>query len=422
MDVRVKKSEVTGSIAIPGSKSHTIRSLFISCLAEGISEIQNPLISDDTLAAVETCRAFGAMVECSPSLIKVRGVAGNPVVPENIVDVKNSGTTLRFAASVAGLVRDGWTVITGDHQVRRRPMHALLEALNSLGATAYSARNNGCAPVLVKGLMNGGTTRLDAVTSQYLSSLLICTPLVENDTRIIIERLNEVPYVEMTLKWLDNSGIKYVNNGFETFEVFGRQKYKAFRTTIPGDFSSATFFAVLSAISGHRIVMENLEMNDTQGDKRVFEILEDMGAKVTYGNGFVAVEGGLLKGIEADMNSIPDALPAMAVAGCFAEGETRLLNVLQARMKETDRISVMCSELRKMGADIEELEDGLVVRNSNLSGCSVDGHNDHRVVMALAIAGLNIKGTTIIRGAEAASVTFPTFFELLRTHGGNIEI
>jgi 3-phosphoshikimate 1-carboxyvinyltransferase len=422
MDVRVKKSEVTGSIAIPGSKSHTIRSLFISCLAEGISEIQNPLISDDTLAAVETCRAFGAMVECSPSLIKVRGVAGNPVVPENIVDVKNSGTTLRFAASVAGLVRDGWTVITGDHQVRRRPMHALLEALNSLGATAYSARNNGCAPVLVKGLMNGGTTRLDAVTSQYLSSLLICTPLVENDTRIIIERLNEVPYVEMTLKWLDNSGIKYVNNGFETFEVFGRQKYKAFRTTIPGDFSSATFFAVLSAISGHRIVMENLDMNDTQGDKRVFEILEDMGAKVTYGNGFVAVEGGLLKGIEADMNSIPDALPAMAVAGCFAEGETRLLNVLQARMKETDRISVMCSELRKMGADIEELEDGLVVRNSNLSGCSVDGHNDHRVVMALAIAGLNIKGTTIIRGAEAASVTFPTFFELLRTHGGNIEI
>lgn len=422
MDVRVKKSEVTGSIAIPGSKSHTIRSLFISCLAEGISEIQNSLISDDTLAAVETCRAFGAMVECSPSLIKVRGVAGNPVVPENIVDVKNSGTTLRFAASVAGLVRDGWTVITGDHQVRRRPMHALLEALNSLGATAYSARNNGCAPVLVKGLMNGGTTRLDAVTSQYLSSLLICTPLVENDTRIIIERLNEVPYVEMTLKWLDNSGIKYVNNGFETFEVFGRQKYKAFRTTIPGDFSSATFFAVLSAISGHRIVMENLDMNDTQGDKRVFEILEDMGAKVTYGNGFVAVEGGLLKGIEADMNSIPDALPAMAVAGCFAEGETRLLNVLQARMKETDRISVMCSELRKMGADIEELEDGLVVRNSNLSGCSVDGHNDHRVVMALAIAGLNIKGTTIIRGAEAASVTFPTFFELLRTHGGNIEI
>jgi 3-phosphoshikimate 1-carboxyvinyltransferase len=422
MDVEVRKSEVTGRIAIPGSKSHTIRSLFISCLAEGISEIQNPLISDDTLAAVETCKAFGAMVECSPSLIKVRGVAGNPAVPENIVDVKNSGTTLRFAASVAGLVKDGWTVITGDHQVRRRPMQALLEALNSLGATAYSARNNGCAPLLVKGPMNGGTTRLDAVTSQYLSSLLICTPLVDNDTRIIIDRLNEVPYVEMTLKWLDNSGIKYVNNGFEAFEVFGSQKYKAFRTSIPGDFSSATFFAVLSAISGHRIVMENLDMNDTQGDKKVLEVLEDMGAKVIYGDRAVTVEGGLLKGVEADMNSIPDALPAMAVAGCFAEGETRLLNVPQARMKETDRISVMCSELRKMGADIDELDDGLVVRNSNLKGCIVDGHNDHRIVMALAIAGLNIKGITIIKGAEAASVTFPTFFELLRTHGGNIEI
>ncbi len=168
--------------------------------------------------------------------------------------------------------------------------------------------------------------------------------------------------------------------------------------------------------------MENLDVNDTQGDKKVLGVLEDMGAKVTYGEGKVAVKGGLLKGIEVDMNSIPDALPAMAVAGCFAEGETRLLNVPQARMKETDRISVMCSELRKMGADIEELEDGLVVRSSNLEGCIVDGHNDHRVVMALTIAGLNTKGITVVKGAEAAGVTFPSFFELLRVHGGCIEI
>ena len=144
--------------------------------------------------------------------------------------------------------------------------------------------------------MSGGTTRLDAVTSQYLSSLLICTPLVDNDTRIIIDRLNEVPYVEMTFKWLDNSVIKYLNNGFETFEVFGSQIYKAFWKSIPGDYSSATFFAVLSAISGHRIVMENLDMNDTQGDKKVLEVLEDMGAKVIYGDRAVTVEGGLLKG------------------------------------------------------------------------------------------------------------------------------
>lgn len=422
MDAKVKKSIVSGRIVIPGSKSHTIRSLFIASLAEGDSVIQNPLISDDTLAAAEACRAFGAEVECTPSLIKVKGVGGNPVVPENIIDVKNSGTTLRFTASVAGLVDGGWTVITGDSQVRRRPMQQLLDALNSLGATAYSARNNGTPPVLIKGRMRGGTTRLDAVTSQFLSSLLICAPLVENDTQIIIDRLNEVPYVEMTLKWLDDCNIAYINNGFKSIEVSGNQRYKAFSTSIPGDFSSATFFAVLSAITGHSIVMENLDINDTQGDKQVFSILKAMGAQVVYEKGTIAVKGGSLKGIEIDMNSIPDALPAMAVAGCFAEGETRLLNVPQARLKETDRISVMCSELRKMGADIEELEDGLVVRRSNLKGCIVDGHNDHRVVMALTIAGLNIEGQTIIKGAEAASITFPSFFSQLRMHGGNIEI
>lgn len=163
-------------------------------------------------------------------------------------------------------------------------------------------------------------------------------------------------------------------------------------------------------------------MTDPQGDKAVFSILEDMGAKVTKQKDSIIIKGNKLQGREIDMNAIPDALPAMAVAGCFAKGETRLLNVPQARLKETDRIHVMCEQLSKMGADIEELEDGLIIRESKLKGGHVDGCDDHRVVMSLAIAGLNSEGETIIDKAEAINVTFPEFVKNINLCGGNIEI
>src|SRR5690554_1935061 len=219
MDVRIKKSKVTGHIAIPGSKSHTIRALFIASLAEGFSEIHNPLLSGDTMAAIEACRSFGAEITINNSVVLIKGVAGKPAIPGIVINVKNSGTTLRFAASVAGLARGGWTVLTGDSQVCRRPMQPLIDALNNLGAEVFSTRNNGTAPVVVKGGMEGGETELDAVTSQYLSSLLVTAPLLEKDTRIIINSLNEVPYVEMTLKWLDDSSIIYKNRDFSNVRL-----------------------------------------------------------------------------------------------------------------------------------------------------------------------------------------------------------
>jgi 3-phosphoshikimate 1-carboxyvinyltransferase len=292
--------------------------------------------------------------------------------------------------------------------------------LNDLGANVFSVKNNNMAPVVVRGRLKGGRTSLDSITSQYLSSLLINLPLCEKDSEIAITRLNEVPYVEMTLWWLNKHGIKYSNDDFKSILIKGNQSYKPFSTVIPGDFSSATFFMALSAISGGEFTLENLDMSDPQGDKLVLSILEDMGAKVIIDENSIIIKGNNLSGREIDMNSIPDALPAMAVVGCFAQGETRLLNVPQARLKETDRIHVMCQELKKMGADIEELSDGLIIRPSKLKGCTLDGHDDHRVVMALAVAGLNTEGETIINGAEAMNVTFPDFVELINSCGGNI--
>lgn len=421
MLLKVKKSDVSGNVTIPGSKSHTIRSLFIAALSDGDSVIRSPLISGDALSAVNILRALGASIEVTGDAFNVKGFGGTPIVPEDIVNVGNSGTSLRFASVTAALT-EGFTVFTGDYQIRRRPMGPLIEAINKLGGQAFSTRGTGTAPVIVGGRIKGGIADLDSVTSQYLSALLVNAPLFEKDTQINILRLNEVPYAEMTLWWLDKQNIAYQNDDFRTIKINGGQKYKAFQTTIPGDFSSATFFAVQAAVSGNRITMKNLDMTDPQGDKRVLAILESMGAGVEYHKDAVSVEGRYLRGIEIDMNSIPDALPAIAVAGCFASGETRLLNVPQARLKETDRISVMCTELRKMGADIEELPDGLIIRESKLKGCVVNGHDDHRVVMALAVAGLNTEGDTVIETAEAMKVTFPKFADYMCTCGADMEL
>lgn len=415
----VRKSDTKGTVSIPGSKSHTIRALFIASLAEGRSVISQPLFSRDAFSAVDVCKAFGARFENIEESYVIDGFGCVPSIPENIVDVGNSGTSLRFALMTAGLA-DGWTVFTGDYQIRRRPLGPLIRAMNALGGNVFSTRGNDMAPVAVRGRLKGGSTELDAFTSQYLSSILINAPLLEQDTEVIITRLNERPYVEMTMWWLDNQGIEYQNDDFKAIYIKGGQKYKAFDMAIPGDFSSATFFMVLAAISGGEFVIKNLDMSDPQGDKRVLDYLTGMGAVVRYTGDGIIVKGNGLKGIEIDMNSTPDALPAMAVAGCFAEGETRLVNVPQARMKETDRIKVMASELSKMGADIEELPDGLVIRNSRLKGCRVSGHDDHRIVMALAVAGLNSEGETCIETAEAVNVTLPAFSNMIRDCGGDI--
>lgn len=421
MLLKVQKSVTHGCVSIPGSKSHTIRALFLASLAEGRSVITNPLLSKDAFSAVSVCKAFGAGFEYDGDRFIANGFAGKPSVPENIIDVGNSGTSLRFAMMTAGLI-DGCSVFTGDYQIRKRPLGALIHAMNQLGGEVFSTRGNDAAPVVVKGRLKGGRAELDAVTSQYLSSILISAPLLDNDTEVIITRLNEIPYVEMTMWWLDNQGIEYINHDFKNIYIKGGQKYRAFDISIPGDFSSATFFMVLAAVSGGEFMLRNLNCSDTQGDRKVLDYLGEMGAVVRCEEDGIIVKGNGLRGIEIDMNSTPDALPAMAVAGCFAEGETRLVNVPQARMKETDRIHVMFTELKKMGADIQELPDGLVIRHSRLNAARVSGYDDHRIVMALAVAGLNTEGETVIETGEAVNVTFPAFPHLIKECGGNIEL
>jgi len=420
MKLICRQSRLQGEVQIPGSKSHTIRAVAIASLAAGNSTIRVPLDSNDTRAAVDAYRALGAEIALDSDAWRVSGTGGDLRVPENVIDVRNSGVTLRTGMGSCALLREGLAVMTGDEQIRRRPAGPLAASLNDLGANVRSTRGTGAAPFVVEGRLRGGETCIEAVTSQYLSALLINCPLADGDTLLRVPVLNEAPYVEITLDWIGRQGITFEHDDLREFRLPGGQQYQPVDRAIPADFSSATFFLGAGALGDNDVLLRGLDMTDTQGDKAVVDYVRQMGAQVEETPEGIRLRAGDLTGCELDLNATPDALPTMAVLGCFAKGATRLVNVPQARVKETDRITVMSAELARLGARVEELEDGLVVHQSNLTGAEVQGHGDHRVVMALAVAGCAITGTTIIHGAEAAAVTFPEFADSMAALGASI--
>jgi 3-phosphoshikimate 1-carboxyvinyltransferase len=336
--------------------------------------------------------------------------------------VGNSGTTLRIAMGSASLAQVGQTIsFTGDEQIQTRPVGPLIDALGKLGAKCTSLKNNGKVPVEITGKLTGGKTTIAATTSQYLSSLLLCAPLASKDTEIDVTLLNEPGYVQMTLDWLDKQQIQYENQQFRNFKIKGNQSYKAFDAAIPADFSSATFFLCAAAISAEQVTLLGLDFTDSQPDKAVVDYLKAMGADISIGPNSVTVKAATLKGTELDMNKTPDALPAMAVIAAFAEGTTKLLNVPQARNKETDRIKCMAEELKKLNINVEELPDGLIIGSSQPKSAELHGWADHRIVMALSLAGMNLDAQCTIDTAEAISVTFPGYVELMKDLGANME-
>ncbi len=427
MKLTIYPSELHGRVRIPGSKSHTVRAVMLAALTEGESLVRAPLASADTAAAVRAAEALGATVEREADLWRVRGVGPVPQLRTENVDVANSGTTLYFALAAAALAREGGVTFDGDASLRQRSALNLIEALAQLGARIE--HRDGCCPITVCGILKGGRVEIECPTSQYLSALLVAAPLCCKETVIEVPVLYERPYVAMTLKWLRALGVRYDHKAdFSWFHLPGGQVYAPFDKTVPADFSSATFFLCAAALTDSRVVLEGLDMHDEQGDKEVVEILQEMGADIRPETDGIHVRGGRpLRGIEIDLNAIPDALPALAVVGACARGRTVLKNVPQARLKETDRIAVMARTLSALGVEITEREDGLVVdgrepkTKAGLDSGSVHGYDDHRVVMALAVAGLAAEGPVTVDTAEAVGVTFPDFVGLMRSLGARME-
>ena len=406
--------KLSGKIIIPSSKSQTIRALLISVFSRGVSYIKHPLISDDTESCINAVKAMGADVNILENGdITVDATYAFSDMDELSIDAGNSGTTeylsLPMLSSLGIQVN-----IDGDEMLRKRPLKPLLDALESLGAETESTE--GFPPASIRGPLDGGECTIECKTSQYLSGLLLGAPLAIGDCHIKCSVLFEKPYVKMTLKWLDDQGIKYrISDDLEEVWVKGGQSYKPLDTYIEGDFSSASFFFVAAAIHGTEVTVEGLDKNSTQGDKEILNILEKMGCSIKWNGMAVTVKGPeKLKGGVFDLNAIPDTLPALSVAAAFAEGDTILGNVEQARIKETDRIKVMRENLNELGVEADERRDALIIHgNGSVKGGKAKGYGDHRVIMALAILGTRTEEETEIDDVSAASVTFPTFFDLL---------
>jgi len=395
-----------------------IRALLIATLAEGTSYLKQPLYSQDTLSCIEACRKLGAEITREKDYLQVTGTGGYLTIPSEPIDVGNSGTSLYLITALASLASEQIS-FDGDEQIRNRSASNLLNALTDLGVTIQASTSSkgtqGCAPYSVRGPLNGGSTSIECPTSQYLSALLLAAPCAAENvcTEIKVPLLFEQPYVEITLDWLEKEHIKLERKDLHYFKIPGGQRYRPFNRVIPADYSSATFYFCAAAITGSTLTIGPLDREDPQGDKKVLDLLEEMGCTVEWNKDWVTVTGNSLKAITMDLNSIPDSLPAMAVTACFAQGESHITNVPQARIKETDRIALMTRELGKMGARIIEESDGMRIQGTRLKGAVLNGWDDHRLVMALSIAAAASEGESSISGAEASDVTFPGFFDVL---------
>jgi 3-phosphoshikimate 1-carboxyvinyltransferase len=423
MKLIVRPSQLKGSITIPSSKSHTIRALLIGTLASGTSTIRRPLLTGDGASALGAARNLGAKTSSTGDAFTITGRGDDYDIGNDFFDMGNSGTGTNLFTSAAALGARK-RKFDGDNSLRSRPFKHLLDALVPLGAHYVRERESGDLPFTISGPLKGGKTTVNGVSSQYVSSLLFSCPLIKGgDTDFTVVNLQEVPYVELSLWWLEKQGIRLEHNpDYTTFHIPGNQSYRPFDMTVPADFSSATFAAVGAALTGGPVTLHGLDFTDPQGDKGVFDLLKTAGATVTHGTEGVTVGArGTLKAGVMDLNPMPDSLPAISVLSCTLGGETRIVNVGHARIKETDRIVVMREELTKMGASVTETADGLIIRKSKLHGAEVSGRDDHRVVMALALAGCVAKGETVIDTAEAAAVTYPSFVDDFRALGANIE-
>lgn len=426
MKVKVKKSSLSGQIRVPGSKSHTIRAVLLAAMAEGTSVIEHPLTSLDCQSALTAAEAFGAKTSAEKGVWTVTGCGGRLKTPDNYVDCGNSGSTAYFTASMAALA-EGYTCLTGDRQIRKRPIRPVLDAIVQLGGEAFTTRRDvDACPAVIGGRMKGGTVHFKRSLSQFVSSIMLAAPLLEHDTEIYNEDPLEKPYLQITIDWLKRFGVSLLENSgdYSYFKIPGNQNYQAVKTQIPDDWSAAAFPMTAAVITPSEVVIEGVDFQDSQGDKMVVDHLMKMGADITKdreGQRLI-IRGGkpLTGGTTIDLSDIPDSLPALSVAALFAEHDTRFTGLAHIRLKETDRVAVMEAELKKTGAQIETGSDFMVVHGGErIHGAEVNSHGDHRIAMALAVCGLAADGIMTIDGGECAAVSFPSFFEKMEALGAD---
>ncbi|MCH9689997.1 MAG: 3-phosphoshikimate 1-carboxyvinyltransferase [Gammaproteobacteria bacterium] len=423
MRYKISHSKLSGSVIAPPSKSHTLRAILFASMAQGSSKIFNYLKSPDTQAMLDACQKLGAHIKQADDLIEIIGVAGKPRIPDDVINAGNSGQVLRFIAAIAALT-DGHVVLTGDHSVRfNRPVTPLMKGLSDLGARCATTKNDDHAPIIISGPIASGHAVLDGADSQPVSALLIASAFLHGTTTIHVENPGETPWVGLTLAWFDTLGIQYSHTDYADYIITGGSVVSAFEYTVPGDFSSIAYPIVAALITQSHIKIKNIDMLDAQGDKQLIQTLQNMGAKITVEKTALVIHpSGQLIGCDIDVNDFIDALPILAVVGCYAKGTTRLLNAGIARKKESDRLAAITLELNQMGANIIEQPDALIIQEAALHETSLNAHHDHRIAMSLTIAALGCKMQSTVHGALCIKKSYPDFFENMKSLGCSIEI
>ncbi|WP_370573823.1 3-phosphoshikimate 1-carboxyvinyltransferase [Methanomethylovorans sp.] len=424
MKVSAGISKINGEVFAPTSKSYTHRAIAIGALSNECI-VRKPLLSADTLATVAACEKLGAKIEKANGDLHIIGMKGKPSVPDDIIDVKNSGTTLRLMTAISSLA-SGATVLTGDNSIRGRPNQPLLDVLNKLNVEVFSTRNNGCAPIVVRGGLKGSAAEIDgSMSSQFISALLMACPLAMGDTVLSVKgQMKSRPYVDITIEMLKEAGVRILideTNGIK-FIIPANQKYDLKEYTVPGDFSSASYLLAAAAMLGSCIKVHNL-FPSKQGDSEIINVLKQMGAEVHWDTekGVVTVKGKTLKGITFDAGATPDLVPTVAVLAAVADGVTVIGNAKHVRYKETDRLHAMAVELSKMGIMVKEEPDSLTITGGKLTGADLHGWHDHRIVMSLTLVGM-VAGNTTIDTTESVSISYPSFFDDVRSIGAKIEM
>jgi 3-phosphoshikimate 1-carboxyvinyltransferase len=420
-------SKLQGTLTAPASKSYTQRMLIAAALSDGTGKVITPLVSEDTQATFRAITALGAQVQKTENCWTVQGTSELKTANNNLIDVGESGATLRFIIPIAALALKR-TAFLLSPSLERRPIEPLLSSLKMLNIEAYPKQINGLQTIVVegKGEIAGGKTSIPGdVSSQFISGLMFACPMAKSDIEIqITTPLESKDYVKMTQEVLAMHQIEVqISEGYRHIRIPGRQTFSPVDCKVTGDFSSAAFLLAASAITNSNVKINNLSYKSAQGDRAILDVLKQMGVKEKIGKNSIEIQGtgNLLKAVDIDAKNIPDLVPICAVLACYADGQSKMFNAQRLKFKESDRLVTVHEELTKMGASINMDRSGLSIKGPcKLHGTNINSHNDHRIAMSCTIAALQAKAETTIENAECIRKSYPSFYNDLTTIGAEI--
>lgn len=418
--IEIKPLEKLDSVInVPGNKYIANRVLIIAALGNGISIIKNIPNNNDINKVIENLIKLGVNIERTGNDLKIQGTNGNLKEPNDILDIGESGTLLRFLIGVCSLV-NGKVHITGSKRIQERPVSQLLKGLHDLGINSKSLNNN-YPPILIDGgTLKGGTTKIKGnISSQFISSLLLIAPYAKEDVKIIVEdNLVSEKYIDLTIDMMQKFGVNVIKNK-NSFLVKANQKYTNHDYTISGDWSSASYFFGAAAILPGSIRINDLDLYSKQGESKFSDLLVKMGCMSRRNSKWLQVIGmANLKNIEIDMSTMPDVVQTLAIIAAFSKGVAKITNIAHLKLKESNRIKDTTTELRKIGIKVEDTNDSMIIYGGSPKKAIINSHNDHRMAMSFAIAGL--KTGMIIQNPDCVNKSFPGFWDKLRELGVEI--